>query len=236
MRPLHWPTLIGGATFICVLLLLLRFLWVYLADWVVRLVRGRWLGHPLDPPDHSKTFVVGWAGMRGVLTLAAALSLPVTTDAGTPFPHRAGILFLAFAAILVSLTGQGLSLPWIIAKLKVCASVRLLEEERWARRRLINAALQMLEYLREKAGDDGEVATELIERYYRQRLEMLQETDENRPSVEKQQEEFASTSRLLRRVEREELLRLEHEGKIGGDTHRKLERELDLLDMRYTAY
>ena len=245
MRPLHWPSLIAGATFICLLLLLLRFLWIYPAEWAARLVRERWLGHSMDPFDARRTFVVGWAGMRGVLTLAAALSLPDVTDAGTPFPHRAGILFLAFAAILVSLTGQGLTLPWIIRRLRVCASARLLEEERWARRKLIGAALGMLESMRsdiesekdatgeQQAAAEQQVATELIERYYRQRLDSLQDGESRRPSAARQQAEFAATSARLRLVERDELTRLEIDGRIGGDTHRKLERELDLLDLRY---
>ena len=235
MRPLHWPTLIGGAAFICLLLLVLRFLWVYLAEWVVRLVRQRWLGHSMQPANPRETFVIGWAGMRGVLTLAAALSLPELTDAGSPFPHRAGILFLAFAAILISLTGQGLSLPWLVKRLRVCASPRLLEEERWARRRLVNAALHMLEYLRDNTKGEDEVTNEMLERFYRQRLDGLQEVDSRRPSVGRQQSQFAAVSAKLRKVEREELQRLEAEGKIGGDTHRRLERELDLLDLRFPA-
>ena len=233
MRPLHWPSLIAGAGFICLLLLLLRFLWIYPAEWASRWVRERWFGHTMEPADPRRTFVIGWAGMRGVLTLAAALSLPDVTDAGAPFPHRAGILFLAFAAILVSLTGQGLTLPWIIQRLHVSTSGHLLAEERWARRKLTTAALQMLESLRPNTESQQEVATELIERYYRQRLDALQDGEGKRPSAARQQAEFAAVSARLRDVEREELQRLELEGRIGGDTHRKLERELDLLDLRF---
>ena len=242
MRPLHWASLIAGAAFICLLLLLLRFLWIYPAEWASRLVRERWFGHApghsMEPADARRTFVIGWAGMRGVLTLAAALSLPDTTDAGAPFPHRAGILFLAFAAILVSLTGQGLTLPWIIRRLHVSASPHLLQEERWARRKLVTAALQMLESMRntaseEEAAGKEAIATELIERYYRQRLESLQDGDGKRPSAAREQAGFAAVSARLRHVERGELTRLEAAGSIGGDTHRKLERELDLLDLRF---
>jgi Na+/H+ antiporter len=148
VRPLHWGQLIGGAAFICGLLLFLRFVWIFPAERLARWVRERLLHHQLEKANRNETLVVGWAGMRGVLTLAAALSLPVVVDNGAPFPHRAGILFLAFSAILVSLTGQGLSLPWVINKLGVCASKRTLEEERWARRELVSAALDLLDNLR----------------------------------------------------------------------------------------
>ena len=233
IRPLRWTHLIGGAAFISVLLIVLRLLWVYPAEWAARLVRQRWQGHKVAPPDPRRTFVIGWSGMRGVLTLAAALSLPETTDSGAPFPHRAGILFLAFAAILVSLTGQGLSLPLIIRRMGVNPSPYALEEERTARRKLISAALRTLEQQRQETLESAQVATEMIERYYRQRLAALEALGtEKAPAVE-QQRAFAEVSSQLRRVERSELQRLEREGSIGGETHRKLERELDLLDLRY---
>jgi Na+/H+ antiporter len=241
MRPLHWPSLIAGAAFISMLVVALRMLWIYPAEAVSRKIRTRWLGQTLEPADSKKTFVVGWAGMRGVLTLAAALSLPDVTATGAPFPHRAGILFLAFAAILVSLTGQGLSLPWFIKKLKLGSSVWLMNEERSARRALATAALRSLEQTRLAiAGDgtagqgkDAEMRTGFIERYYRQRLDALQENNEKRPAAVRQQADFATLTGKLRQVERDELMRLEQEGKIGGETLRKLERELDLLDMRF---
>ncbi len=233
MRPLHWPSLLGGAAFVSVLILALRLLWVYLAGFASRFVQGRLLGDTLGPRNPRKMFVISWAGMRGVLTLAAALSLPEVTDAGAPFPHRSAILFLAFAAILVSLTGQGLTLPWIIRRLHVSASPHLQQEEQGARRQLTTAALAVLE--RERHGDRDQVVTELIGRIYRQRLDALVEGERQQASAAHRQEELEALSAKLRSVEREELMRLEIEGKIGGETHRKLERELDLLDLRFPS-
>ncbi len=233
MRPLHWPSLIAGAAFISVLVLALRLVWIYLAGFATRLVRSRVLGEKLKPRDQRRTFVIGWAGMRGVLTLAAALSLPDTTDAGAPFPHRSGILFLAFAAILVSLTGQGLTLPWIIRRFHLTESAHLQHEERKARWQLTTAALQMLE--RERDGDRDQVVTELIGRFYRQRLDALKDGDRGKTPIGHRQQELDDLSAKLRLVEREELAKLETEGAIGGETHRKLERELDLLDLRFPS-
>jgi Na+/H+ antiporter len=233
VRPLHWPQLIGGAAFICTLLLLLRFLWIFPAERLAHWVRRRRTKKALSAANPKETLVVGWAGMRGVLTLAAALSLPVTTDNGSPFPHRSGILFLAFAAILVSLTGQGLSLPWLINKLGVCASKETLEEERWARRELVTAALDLLEQMREEQSGQNAVAAEMAERYYRQRLDAIQEEGADQASAAHQMTQFSLLTSRLRATERSVLNRLETEGQIGGETYRRLQRELDLLDLRY---
>jgi Na+/H+ antiporter len=234
VRPLHWGQLIGGAAFICALLLFLRFLWIFPAERLARWVRARRLHHRLEAANPKETLVVGWAGMRGVLTLAAALSLPVTADNGAAFPHRAGILFLAFSAILVSLTGQGLSLPWVINKLGVCASKRTLEEERWARRQLVTAALELLQNVRASSESENTVAAELAERYYRQRLEAIRENDsEGRITASLQLKQYVALSSRLRSTERDVLDHLEQEGRIGGETYRRLQRELDLLDLRF---
>jgi CPA1 family monovalent cation:H+ antiporter len=235
MRPFDWPRLLAGSAFISLLLLGLRMAWIYpvahLASWVRRrLLRQR---HAMVV-NNRRAFVVGWAGMRGVLTLAAALSLPDRTSAGAEFPHRDAIIFLAFAAILVSLTGQGLSLPWIINRLGVCASPGMLDEERRARRTLIKAALNMLEQLRQDTPEQAQVTTDLIERYYRQRLEGLQQ-EARGSSAREQLRVYGELTGRLRSVERAELLRLQNEGKIGGETLRKLERELDLLDLRWPS-
>ncbi len=235
MRPLDWPRLLAGSAFISLLLLGLRMAWIYPVAYLARAVRHRLLRqHNALEVDRRRAFIVGWAGMRGVLTLAAALSLPETTDAGAPFPHRAVIIFLAFAAILVSLTGQGLSLPWIIRKLKVCASSGMLEEERRARRVLIKAALGMLEKLRQDNPEQVQVTTDLIERYYRQRLESLREESRG-GSGREQIRLYGELTSKLREVERAELIRLQNEGALGGETLRKLERELDLLDLRWPS-
>ena len=235
MRPLDWPHLLEGSAFISLLLLGLRMAWIYPVAHLASFVRKRLLRqHDSMEVNNRRAFVIGWAGMRGVLTLAVALSLPETTSAGAPFPHRDAIIFLAFAAILVSLTGQGLTLPWIIRKLRVCASAGMLEEERRARRTLIKAALKMLEHLRLETPEQAQVTTELIERYYRQRLDGLQE--ESRGGDARQQMRlYGELTGKLRSVERSELIRLQDEGKIGGETLRKLERELDLLDLRWPS-
>ena len=72
-----------------------------------------------NQPDWKLPLVAGWAGMRGVVSLAAALSIPLLTPQGQPFPYRNLILFITFVVILVTLVGQGLTLPWLIRKVKL---------------------------------------------------------------------------------------------------------------------
>ncbi len=235
MRPLRWTELLLGAGFISVLVFALRLLWIYPSGYLLSALRKRRLGREAQPLGPRKALVVGWAGMRGVLTLAAALSLPETTETGAPFPHRAGILFLAFAAILVSLTGQGLTLPWIIRKLGVSASPRAREEERWARRQMVAAALKALTGLRSGSEAEDEAAAALMEGLYRQRLEALSDGQGSAPQASPKQRQAAwiALSHRLRQAERQELSSLDRDGRIGGENYRKLERELDLLDLRF---
>ncbi len=75
-------------------------------------------------PNWKEVFLVGWAGMRGVISLASALAIPVTLADGKEFPERDLVLFISFMVILVTLVFQGLSLPWIIKKLNLSEDIR----------------------------------------------------------------------------------------------------------------
>src|SRR4051812_29505635 len=103
-----------------------------------------------DPyPPWQQVALVSWNGMRGAVSLAAALDLPLTTDAGLPFPERDLIIFLTFSVILVTLLLQGLSLPALIRKLDVQDDSEI-EAESKARLKSAKAALQRLDELREE--------------------------------------------------------------------------------------
>ena len=232
MRPLNWPRLIGGAAFVCALVIALRIVWMFPGARLAHFIQRRLLHQQIARPNPRELFVIGWSGMRGVLALAAALSLPVVTDTGNPFPHRQAIIFLAFSVILVTLVGQGLSLPVIIRKLRVCESTHDQLEERVARRALLSAALESLVKMRDSNETTDEVSLDLLERYYRQRLKDLGPDDDHHSSAQRDRI-YANLSGRLRQVERNELVKLRDNGEIGDGTLRKLERELDLLDMRW---
>ncbi|MFZ0747628.1 MAG: Na+/H+ antiporter [Terracidiphilus sp.] len=100
------------------LLIGVRLLWVFAVSWISYAIRKK-LKRPAARPRASEVFIIGWTGMRGVIALAAAMSLPVLTNAGEAFPQRDLLIFLTFAVILVTLVAQGLSLPFLIDKLRV---------------------------------------------------------------------------------------------------------------------
>ena len=108
MRPLNWPRMLAAAGLLSLLLIALRMVWMVPGSRLAHLIRQRVFKQEHTLPNRNQLIVLGWSGLRGVLTLAAALSLPDTTASGAPFPHRDMILFLAFSVIVVTLVGQGL--------------------------------------------------------------------------------------------------------------------------------
>jgi len=143
--------LLFSATVVCVTVIITRFIWVfpatYLPRWLVPAIRRN------DPsPSWRATTVLAFTGVRGLVSLAIALAIPLTTNAGQAFPYRDAILFLTFSVILVTLVGQGLTLPFLIRVLGLPNSgenERRHESalERTARHEAIEAALAKLERL-----------------------------------------------------------------------------------------
>jgi Na+/H+ antiporter len=131
-------TLTVSAAVVCAVVIATRFAWVFPATYVPRWMSPRLLVRDPSPP-WQYPFLLSAAGVRGTVSLAAALALPVTLASGAPFPHRDLILFIAFAVILVTLVGQGLALPGIVRRLGL-GKVGLAERRRRARRRARGAA------------------------------------------------------------------------------------------------
>jgi monovalent cation/hydrogen antiporter len=103
------------------LLIALRLIWVYAVSWIAFGIR-RLTNRIVERPAANERFVIGWTGMRGVIALAAAMSLPQTLDSGDAFPQRDLLIFLTFCVILITLVAQGLSLPLLIRKVGLIAS------------------------------------------------------------------------------------------------------------------
>lgn len=223
-----------------------RFLWVWLS---LGLPHQLGLGQA-----HVRTWrggvVVSWAGMRGVVSLAAALSLPVTLPDGRPFPERDLLLFLTAAVILATLVVQGTTLPWLVRRLGLAGGAdraeRLQREEAVADHHLARAALALLERLAGERDLPEEVVAEqraqLEERIRRAHAVLggCPGEDEYRHSpVERPQglspQELAAVGQWLRATlldaERTELLRLAEAGDVSSDAQRDLERMLDLVEV-----
>ncbi len=232
MRPLRWPILIGGAGFICAVVIGLRMLWMFPGARVSYFVRRRILHQDFNLPSSRELFAMGWSGLRGVLTLAAALSLPETTDSGAPFPHRAAIIFLAYSVILVTLVGQGLSLPWLLRRLGICEDSDEVEQ-RAARRVLLEAALQALKAMPAREDETEAQAADLLKRYYRQRLQGLTagESSGNTANLDRI---YQDLYRQLRAVERRQIAVLRAQGRFRESVLQELENELDLTDLRWS--
>jgi CPA1 family monovalent cation:H+ antiporter len=123
IRGVRFVELFFDAAFLIALLVALRLTWVFAESWIefgVHLLFKR----PASRPRSNENFFIGWTGMRGVITLAAAMALPEYVDSGAPFPQRDILIFLTFSVILVTLVAQGLSLPWIIRNLGLVAPPR----------------------------------------------------------------------------------------------------------------
>ena len=100
------------------LIIVIRMVWVYAATWLPFLINKKLMPGILKP-NAREIFLIGWAGMRGVVSLASALAIPVALADGREFPERDLVLFISFVVILVTLVLQGLTLPWVIKKLKL---------------------------------------------------------------------------------------------------------------------
>jgi monovalent cation/hydrogen antiporter len=227
--------LLGYALAFSIMLILLRMVWMFPAARASWWVRTRLLHQVYETPPANQVFVVGWTGMRGVVALAAAGSLPLTLHDGSPFPQRNFIIFLTFSLILVTVVLQGLSLPWVIRMLGLAKEDTGYCEEGQARRLMLQAAIDFLMERRNSAA--GESETHLYDDLLHQFEHKFSELELCGPdgSVPPHEEGNVTPSQLLLetiRREREELHWLRENGRIGDGVHRNLERELDLSESR----
>lgn len=177
----------------------------------------------------GQRFAIGWSGMRGAVSLAAALAVPLSVQT------RPQIIFLTFALILVTLVGQGLSLPFIVRALKLEEPRRWSDEEAVARMEAAQSALDRIDQM-----DDEERADEhqlgRLRDLYRSRFRMCQAVlggeDPESAAREQRLADYGELRRELIGIEREELLNLRGEGRLRHTTMRQIERDLDLEEAR----
>ena len=229
--------LLGYGFAFSAILVLLRMAWMYPAAKAAWWVRTHVVKQIYERPKSNQVFVMGWTGMRGVVALAAANSLPLTLNDGSPFPQRSFIIFLTFSLILVTLVLQGLSLPWLVRVLRLSGQNTQYCEEGEARHLLLQAAIDFLGERRRSAEEEHEVHLydDLLHEY-RHKLEEVEECEPERSSHEKTLHSLTMNHLLLETIrrEREELNLLRANGRIGDSVHRNLERELDLSESRLT--
>ncbi len=210
----------------------LRMAWVYGETYLVYAVR-RWVRKDADaePPEPRSIFIIGWGGMRGVLSLAAAVSLPYVLPNGRTFSQRSMIIYLAFCLIVATLVVQGLTLPWLIRRLGLAEPGRVNREEQEARRVLLREALVHLDRRRSKNRDLSPLFGELMASYQR-RLDELPAEREERSSALIDRTRRGEILLAVLQIERAALIRLRNEGRIDDEVLRELQRELDLTEGR----
>lgn len=230
-----------GLTF-SALLIALRLLWTFPAARFSHLVRTKLLHQDYAMPQPRFLFLLGWTGMRGVVALAAAVSLPLTIADGSPFPQRNLIIFLTFSVILVTLVLQGLTLPAVVRSLHLEEDRGPAGEESEARGIVLQAAIDYLGSLQSQPpGGDGTaspVIRTLLARF-RFRMEELRASDSEADVDDSEQPGRRRNSRdvLLQtyRKQQEALNGLRGEGRIGDRVYRTLQRELDLGESQLGA-
>ncbi len=217
----------------------MRIVWVYVLTYLPRRLSRRIREHdPALPWSH--TTLVAWSSMRGSVSLAAALAIPLQTDAGGPFPERDLVIFLAFAVILATLVGQGLTLPALIHGLGIEEDTADQDEELAARIEIAYAAVDRIDEL----ADEDWVSPDTIDRTrrlfdYRRRRFASRIEDGASPGADGDDFDYEARAETYQRfmadvigAQRATLRSLRDGGRITDEVRRRVEYDLDLEEAR----
>jgi Na+/H+ antiporter len=228
-------SLLGYAAAICATVIVVRFVWVFPATYLPRLMSRRLRERDPYPPWQYPT-LISWIGMRGAVTLAAALAVPQLTDAGDPFPGRNLIIFLAFCVILFTLVVQGLSLPGVIRMLGLESDSDADREESLARIRAAEAAVDRLAELEAEEWVREDTAQRIRGLYSFRASRFtarLDATDDG--TIEQRSLAYQRLRHELLNVEREAVVDMRRSGEISDEVMNTVIRDLDLEDVRLDA-
>jgi monovalent cation/hydrogen antiporter len=226
--------LVGYSALVCATVIGARFAYAFTMPYVIRALDRR-------PQQRERRMgarpriVNAWAGMRGAVSLAAALALPLQTDAGAPLPERDLILFITFALIVVTVVGQGLSLPYLIRALGVREdSAEEAAEEMRGRWAAAGAALERLDELalEEWTLDDTVERLRGLFEFRRRRVKVRAGKLDDEEGIEDRSLAYQRLMRELYTVQRQAVVELRNRGEISNDVMHRIERELDLEESR----
>jgi Na+/H+ antiporter len=220
---------LGAAALVSLVTIVARLVYVPIGTYLPRLLSRKLRARDPSPPLRA-VVLIGWTGMRGIVSLALALSLPMTLPDGSPFPQRGIIVLLSFAVILVTLLVQALSLPAVIRALKFKEETVELREERQALISASEAAVKRLEAL------DSTIILhpQLLERVrapYDERLTRLTTEAVEDPECKLTEGESGAFRKLRSEAlaaEREAVVKLRNEGKISEEVLHRVQEALDL--------
>lgn len=228
---------IGEAIFYAVIIslvtIIIRLIWIYPGAYLPRFLFKSIRENEPDP-GWRLLFVTGWSGMRGVVSLASALAVPLTLDTGAAFPHRNLILFITFIVILCTLVLQGLSLPWIIKKLKIESGGSHKKQEMEIRYKLAAAVLDHIvtNYASETENID---AYKRVKERYERMVQITNSKLNNEEAKEEPPSFLPSYYKMLYEmieVRRKEIKVMRREKNYSEEILREKERELDLEEAR----
>ena len=224
--------LTGDAALVAAAVIAIRFVWIFPATYVPRALSARIRERDPAPPWQQPA-LLAWCGMRGAVSLAAALAVPLATSDGAPFPGRDLIVFLTFGVILATLVGQGLTLPAVIGLLGLRDDGAGDRQEADARIHAAEAALARLAELRTEEWVREETASRL-HGAYRFRVDRFQSRldDGDSSAIEERSAAFQRLRRELLEAERAAIIALRSAGHIDDDIMHRVERDLDLEDAR----
>jgi len=234
LAPFSWTQLIADAAAVSLATIIARIVWVFsvgvLPQWISSRIRG------IEATQQLRaTAVISYVGMRGIVSLAAALALPLVLPDGTSFPARALIVFLTFAVVLATLVGQGLTLPFVLRRLgfDAAAGADLNEEEELARVKMAYAAVAEIDRLAERMALPARV-TERVRSEFAGPLAELEAEKDPRPALEPAV--ATAKRRTLRqaaiKAARRRLVKLHRERDVSDETADTLMRELDFDEIR----
>jgi monovalent cation/hydrogen antiporter len=225
--PLH--EILAVTALVSVIVIVARFAWVYPAIYLPRILSKSLRRRDPSPP-WQWPFILSFAGLRGAVSLAAALALPFTLANGDAFPDRDLIVFVSFGVIFVTLVGLGLSLPTVVRWLGIAQASRAErlaehQSEIAARREALDAALKSLDVITEKRDLSDEVIRLLRARH---EIRANQLPDSLNPDAHDISAAGTALTRELIAAERKFIHVLLRDGKITDETRRRIERDLDL--------
>ena len=225
-------TLVGWALAISGVAVIIRIVWFFTVPYLIRLLDRRPSQRARRIPARNR-LLLGWSGMRGAVSLAAALALPLSTNDGTPFPDRDLILFLTFAVIFTTLVVQGLSLPALIRRLGISDDGAAEQEELRGRLAATKAALAQIDALAKEDWTRDDTIERLRAVYeYRKRRLMARAGKIEDDGYEDRSLAYQQAVQTVLGAQRDALVQLRSKGTISNETMNRIIRELDLEESR----
>ena len=218
------------AVLVLLMIVLVRFLWMFGATYLPRLLSRTF--RRKNPAPWQQTALIAWTGMRGADSLAGALAIPFVLANGTPFPGRDLILLLTFCVIFGTLVLQGLTLNPLVRWLKIADDHVPEKEERLARLKANEAALARIEEM----GSSSQARPESVERLrseYADRIRQLSKDASHEESVRRLfSRDFEELAREALETERDTVIALRNEESINDEVLRRIQHDIDLAEAR----